>query len=101
MKAKDKIMYLLFFIVIGMCIYLYVQIDITSDKQEINAIKNKVNLLVQSDSLLTLQLQTKIIASDSIINQLKIRLESNEKEIKRLRKDITIYDYTSSQLPDL
>lgn len=101
MKAKDKIMYLLFFIVIVMCIYLYVQIDITSDKQEINAIKNKVNLLVQSDSLLTLQLQTKIIASDSIINQLKIRLESNEKEIKRLRKDITIYDYTSSQLPDL
>ena len=101
MKLKDKIMYLLFFIIIFMCIYLYYKLDDANDKQEISDIKNRINCLVQSDSLLTLQLQTKILTRDSIINELKQRQQSNEREIKRLRYNISVFDVNSSELPDL
>jgi hypothetical protein len=100
MKNKDKIMYLLFFIAIVMIVYLYFKLENTNENQELLEVKRRVDVLTQNDSLLTLQLKTKILTSDSIIKQLNTRLIDNEKEIKRIRKNIIVFDVDASKLPE-
>ena len=101
MKTKDKIFIMLYVLFAALLAWMYCKLEENNDKSDILELKARVTEIVSNDSLNTIKLQTKIFASDSIINELKQRNKANESEIKRLKKVITIYDYTSSELPEL
>lgn len=97
---KDTIYIMLYIFLLATICYLYIKLEENNDKSDILELKSRVSQLVTNDSLNTIKLQARIFASDSIINQLKERNKINENEIKRLKKVITIYDYTSNELPE-
>ena len=101
MKREKLIHTMLYVILFAIVCWLYFRLEDLNKDSELLEIKAKVRNLIHTDSLNTIKLQAQIIASDSIINTLNERNKKNESEIKRLKKSITIYDYTSSELPDL
>ena len=98
---SNKVLIVLYVFLLGVVCFMFYKMEQNNDKTDLLELKARVSEIVTNDSLNTIKLQAKILASDSIISVLKERNKKNESEITRLKKAITDYSYTSDMLPEL